>query len=101
MRTIAAQIEELENETKRLREISKVYDKSLKILLGADMKTIQKILQESENFQSDFEKKIIQNFGLKTQQDFEDFIFVFCTENSVNFFKNKRPKNNIPTAPLG
>lgn len=62
--------------------------KPVKDEFGIDTKTIHKKLGNS----SDFESNIAAYFGLKTPQDFEDFLAVFCSETSLNYFKNHRRK---------
>lgn len=87
-KTITDQIAELQSENNRLKKLQKLFEKAVKDEFGIDTKTIHKKLGNS----SDFESKIADYFGLKTPQDFEDFLVVFCSENSLNYFKNHRKK---------
>lgn len=70
------------------KSFKKLFEKAVKDEFGVDTKTIHKKLGNS----SDFEAKITAYFDLKTPQDFEDFLAVFCSENSLNYFKNHRKK---------
>ena len=87
-KTINEQIVELQSENDRLKKLQKLFEKAVKDDFGVDTKTIQKKLGNS----IDFEAKITAYFDLKTPQDFEDFLAVFCSENSLNYFKNHRKK---------
>lgn len=87
-KTINEQIVELQSENDRLKKLQKLFEKAVKDEFGIDTKTIHKKLGNS----SDFESNIAAYFGLKTPQDFEDFLVVFCSETSLNYFKNHRRK---------
>ena len=87
-KTINEQIAELQSENDRLKKLQKLFEKAVKDEFGIDTKTIPKKLGNS----SDFESKIAAYFDLKTTQDFEDFLAVFCSETSLNYFKNHRRK---------
>lgn len=86
--TISEQISELQQENERLKMLQKLFDKAVKNEFEMDIKSLHKVLEND----ADFGKKIAAYFGLKSRQDFEDFITVFCSENSLNFFKNHRKK---------
>ena len=81
-KTINEQIVELQSENDRLKKLQKLFEKAVKDEFGIDK------LGNS----SDFESNIAAYFGLKTPQDFEDFLAVFCSETSLNYFKNHRRK---------
>lgn len=87
-KTITDQIAALQLENDRLKKLQKLFEKAVKDEFGFDTKTIHKKLGNS----SDFEAKIAAYFDLKTPQDFEDFLAIFCSENSLNYFKNHRKK---------
>ena len=87
-KTINEQIAELQSENDRLKKLQKLFEKAVKDEFGIDTKIIHKKLGNS----SDFESKIAAYFDLKTTQDFEDFLAVFCSETSLNYFKNHRRK---------
>lgn len=84
-KTINEQIVELQSENDRLKKLQKLFEKAVKDEFGVDTKTIHKKLGNS----SDFEAKITAHFDLKTPQD---FLAVFCSENSLIYFKNHRKK---------
>lgn len=87
-KTINEQIVELQSENDRLKKLQKLFEKAVKDEFGVGIKTIHKKLENS----SDFESKIADYFNLKTPQDFLDFLAVFCSETSLNYFKNHRRK---------
>lgn len=87
-KTINEQIVELQSENDRLKKLQKLFEKAVKDEFEIDTKTIHKKLGNS----SDFESNIAAYFGLKTPQDFEDFLAVFCSETGLNYFKNHRRK---------
>ncbi len=45
-KNLTQQIEELESENKRLRELEKLFNKAVQISFGSDEKTIKKALKE-------------------------------------------------------
>jgi len=90
MSTITEQIHELEQENANLKELQKLFEKAVKMQYGVDAKKLKKIVENSTDSTSDFEKKIVAFFGLKTAKDMEDFLSVFCTDSSLNYFNSKR-----------
>ena len=68
---------------------------------GVDAKKIHQILKNNEAAASAFEKKICAYFGLKTSQDYSDFLSIFCTENSLNYFNKKRSEDSVSAAEQG
>lgn len=93
-KTITQQIEELQSENDRLRELEKLFEKAVKSEFGCDRRSIHKMIKNEANLQSNFEKKIITYFNLKTPADMDEFLSVFCTESSKNFFTTHRAGNN-------
>ena len=85
MSTITEQIHELEQENASLKELQKLFEKAVKMQYGVDA-----IVENSTEISSDFEKKIGSYFGLKSAKDYEDFLAVFCTDSSLNYFTTKR-----------
>ena len=94
-KSLAEQIEEIEASQEKLSSYEKLFDKACQINFGCNAKTIKKILDNSEEPCSNFETKMRTFFGLKTDKDVADFVAVMCTENSLNFFKNKRGEDNV------
>ena len=90
MSTITEQIHELEQENASLKELQKLFEKAVKMQYGVDAKKLKKIVENSTEISSDFEKKIVSYFGLKSAKDYEDFLAVFCTDSSLNYFATKR-----------
>lgn len=93
-KTIQEQITEMEQRCNQLEELQKLFEKAVKNEFGIEAKKLHKILDNNEASVSDFEKKISTYFDLKTNQDFADFISIFCTETSLNYFTKKRAENN-------
>lgn len=87
-KTISDQIIELQAENEQLKKLRKLFEKAVKDEFGMDIKTVHKNLDNS----IDFKSKIAAYFDLKTPQDFEDFLAIFCSETSLNYFKNHRKK---------
>ena len=90
MSTITEQIHELEQENASLKELQKLFEKAVKMQYGVDAKKLKKIVENSTEISSDFEKKIVSYFGLKSAKDYEDFLAIFCTDSSLNYFTTKR-----------
>ena len=86
-KTIQEQIAELE-------ELQKLFEKAVKNEFGIEAKKIHKILENGNDISSEFCKKIATHFGLKNQEDYADFLNVFCTESSLDYFIKKRTENN-------
>ena len=84
-KTINEQIVELQSENDHLKKLQKLFERAVKDEFGVDTKTIHKKLGNS----SDFEAKIADYLYIKTPKD---FLTVFCSENSINYFKNYRKK---------
>ena len=97
-KTITEQITDLQNENDRLKELQKLFEKGVKNEFGIDAKRIHKIINESTEKSSDFEAKICNYFGLKSNEDMKNFISVFCTESSLNYYKNKSSNDSVTDA---
>ena len=93
-KTIQEQIAEMETRCSQLEELQKLFEKAVKNEFGIEAKKIHKILENGNANSSDFEKKIASYFGLKTSQDFSEFLSIFCTENSLNYYNKKRDENS-------
>ena len=55
--------------------------------------TIYILTPDNEN-SSDLERKIASYFGLKSSEDFSNFLSIFCTENSLNYYNKNRAENS-------
>lgn len=93
-KTIAEQIADLQQENERLKELDKLFEKGIKLEFGCDRKTIHKLMKNNDHFQSDFEKKIINYFNLKTPAEMDEFLSIICSQSTLNFFNNKRTGND-------
>lgn len=92
-KSITEQIADLQNENDRLKELDKLFEKAIKTEFGCDRKTIKKMMKNTDHIQSDFEKKIINYFNLKTASDMEEFLSIILSENTRNYFNNKKSGN--------
>ena len=92
-KTITEQIADLQAENERLKELYKLFEKAIKAEFGCDSKTIHKMLKKSDQFQSDFEKKIITFFNLKNSSEMYEFLSIICSDSTLNYFNNKRAIN--------
>ena len=97
-KTIQEQIAEMENRCAKLEEFQKLFEKAVKNEFGIEAKKIHKILENSNVTSNDFEKKIASYFGLKSSEDFSNFLSIFCTENSLNYYNKKRAENSSSDA---
>lgn len=94
-KSLSAQIKEIEAAQEKLSNYEKLFDKACLINFNCNAKNIKKLLNKNEETCSDFEKKIRTFFNLKTDKDIAEFLTVMCTENSLNFFKNKREEDSL------
>ena len=97
-KTIQEQIAEMENRCAKLEELQKLFEKAVKNEFGIEAKKIHKILENGNVTSNDFEKKIASYFGLKSSEDFSNFLSIFCTENSLNYYNKKRAENSSSDA---
>lgn len=94
-KTISEQIEELQSENIRLKNLEKLFNKMVQIELGMDLKTIRKILENHSSFKDDFIKKIADFYSLETEEDYQDFIDTFCTNEFINHYNSvENPKSD-------
>ena len=89
-KTIQEQIAEMESRCNQLEELQKLFEKAVKNEFGIEAKKIHKIIENGNDILSDFTKKIATHFSLKTEKDFTDFLSIFCTESSLDYFIKKR-----------
>lgn len=88
-KTISEQIEELQNENMRLKNLEKLSGKIVKIELGMDLKSIRKILENHSSYKDDFIKKIADFYSLETEEDYQDFLDTFCTNEFINHYNSE------------
>lgn len=87
-KTISERIEEVQSENIRLKNLEKLFNKMVKIELGMDLKTIRKILENHSSFKDDFIKKIADFYSLETEEDYQDFLDTFCTNEFINHYNS-------------
>ena len=89
MKSLANDIQTLQDEYTRLKKLDNIFEKMIKIEFNHNKKEIHKLLK-CHSLKDDFAKKIIAYFDLKTNDDMNRFIDVMCQEGSLNYFNNKR-----------
>ncbi len=89
-KTIQEQITEMEARCNQLEALQKLFEKAVKNEFGIEAKKIHKIIENGSDSSSDFTKKIASHFSLKNEKDFADFLSIFCTESSLDYFIKKR-----------
>lgn len=94
-KNITEQIENLQHENERLKELDKLFEKAVKNYLGLDRKTIQKKLNSDAKSGSEFEAKIANYFNLKTPAEMEEFLSVICSKSTLKYFNSKRAGGNV------
>lgn len=93
-KTISEQIEILQSENIRLKNLEKSFDKMVKTELGMDIKSLRKIAENQHSFKSDFIKKIADFYDLKTEEDYQDFLEIFCTDEFIEYYNSKENSNS-------
>lgn len=88
-KTISEQIEDLENENQRLKNLKKISEKIIRNEFGIGSKEIHKMIKNNRSSNSIFVSKIADFFELETDQDFTDFIDIFCTEDFISYYQDK------------
>ena len=94
-KSLAAQIEEIEGAREKLLDYEKLFNKACQLNFGCSSKKIAKILERSTDSETFFESKIRNFFDLKTENDICNFISIMCTENTLNYYKNRLNKENV------
>lgn len=87
-KTIFEQIEELQSENIRLKNLEKSFNQMVKTELGMDLKKLRKILKNQSSFKANFIKKIADFYNLQTEEDYQDFLDVFCTNDFINYYNS-------------
>ena len=100
-KSFAEQIEELQIASERVVEYDKLFSKTCQSNFNRTAKNITKMLENSNATCSQFETKIREFYNLKSDKDLEDFLTIFCTETSRNFYKNKLENEKITTSEQG
>lgn len=86
---LSVQIEDLENENQRLKNLEKIIEKIVRNEFGISSKEIHKLIKNNRSTNSIFVSKISDFFELETDQDFMDFIDIFCTEDFISYYQDK------------
>jgi len=88
-KTIQEQITEMEIRCKKLESLEKLFEKAIKNEFGIQAKQIHKMIENNNSVSTNFTKKIGSYFDLKTDEDFSNFLSIFCTDSSKNYYKKK------------
>lgn len=94
-KSITEQIADLQNENNRLKELDKLFEKAIKSEFECDRKTIHKAIKNSNQFQSEFEQKIINYFGLKSSDNMDEFLSIICSESTLKYVNSKKTDENL------
>ena len=93
--TITEQIEVLEAENKHLKNLERILDKFIQIEFGTSSKNIHKIIKNYSKEKLDFAEKIADFYNLQTEEDYEDFLKTFCTNEFINYYNStENPESN-------
>ncbi len=90
-KTIQEQITELESRCARYEELHKLFEKAVKNEFGVDAKKIHSMLEKSSQDVLNFGKAIASYYGLKTPEDYDNFIDLFCHEMMLDIYVNGAP----------
>ena len=85
---IAEQIEALEAENLRLKNIEKLVEKLIQNEFGTNSKNIHKIIKNYSKEKLDFAEKIASFYGLESAEDYNDFLEILCSEKFAENFRN-------------
>lgn len=88
-KTISQQIDDLQEENKRLKSLEKCFEKMAEIYFSISAKKITKILENHSENKMIFLTKIADFYDLKTDQDFTEFLDIFCTEEFETYYLSK------------
>ena len=94
-KNITEQIEDLQHENERLKELDKLFERAVKNEFGCDRKSIHKKLNNEAKSGNEFESKIADYFNLKTPAEMEEFLSVICSESTLKYFNSKRAGESV------
>ena len=66
----------------------------VKTELGMDIKSLRKIAENQHSFKSDFIKKIADFYDLKEEEDYQEFLETFCTDEFIEYYNSKENPNS-------
>lgn len=95
-KTLQEQIAEMEERCNQLSELHKLFEKMVKNEFGVDAKKIHKLLSKPDSPTDTFKESLSSYFSLKTEQDYADFLSIFCTETNLQHFKNMHKNSYFP-----
>lgn len=93
IKSIADQLQELQNSADQLKKYQKLFDKACQINFDMSAKSIKKIIENNDKNCSDFEKKICNYFNLNSTSEKEKFISIICTNNILSFYNSEQLKD--------
>lgn len=86
--SITEQIEALEAENNRLKNLERILDKFIQVEYGTSSKNIHKIIKNYSKEKLDFAEKISNFYGLESAEDYNDFLEILCSEKFAENFRN-------------
>lgn len=93
--SITEQVEALEAEINRLKSLEKLLDKMIQLEFGTSSKNIHKIIKNYSKEKLNFAEKIADFYNLQTEEDYEDFLETFCTNEFINYYNStENPESN-------
>ena len=101
MTSVSAQVEDLEKKISHLESIEDLTKKVLGQLLysiyGISVSDLKKLLKNNGITESEFEKKLIQFYNLRSPEEKQLFCKIMCSENSKKYYQTrlKEITNNV------
>lgn len=88
-KTITEQINDLQKENNRLKELDKLFDKAVKNEFNMDKKIIHNLLDNWEG-PNEYFAKICDYFELESTAEMREFVSIICCEHVKNYLTAKR-----------
>ena len=86
-KSLGQQLDDMQTELNRLKELEKLFEKAVKLEFKNDIKQLHKLM--------DYWNRICQYFGLKSNNDMAKFIAFICTNQNLNYFNIHNNKKDV------
>lgn len=93
-KSLGQQLDDMQTELNRLKELEKLFDKAVKLEFNKDIKQLHKQLNKSSNADIYWEQ-ICNYFGLKSTSDMTAFVELMCTDQNLNYYDIHHNKKNV------
>lgn len=93
-KSLGQQLDDMQTELNRLKELEKLFDKAVKLEFNKDIKQLHKQLNTSSNTDIYWEQ-ICNYFGLKSASDMTAFVELICTNQNLNYFNIHNNKKDV------